>query len=147
MGRTLSVKAFIDADTDGSGTLTREELSVALHAHSCMSEASVLALFYACDTRGDGAVTMLEFLHGMRTAQRQHVGVVRLQSAVRRWVAARQGTTKHLKTNMEAASSDTSPVLPELDEEHGLLSQQPTAPAETEAQSSWRRNKATALEA
>ena len=61
-------QAFVDADEDDSGSLSLRELRVALRTQSKMRDPAIDALFAACDTSGDGVVTLLEFLRGYKTA-------------------------------------------------------------------------------
>lgn len=62
------VDAFIEIDKDLSGKLSLEELRLALREKSGMSEESVQELFVACDTSGDGSVTIYEFVRGIKAA-------------------------------------------------------------------------------
>ena len=64
--RLTAVDAFAAADADGSGTLTKEELTNAMKAKTDMSEAEIEAFFAECDVNEDGMLTMIEAAKGFK---------------------------------------------------------------------------------
>ena len=66
-GNTLSpVQTFVDTDVYGSGTISLQQLRVALRGKSGMSDQVIADLFAACDLSGDGFISLQEFLKGTR---------------------------------------------------------------------------------
>lgn len=62
---------FVAIDTDGTGTITRDELADALHVLGLDSSTDPNALFAQLDADGDGVISYEEFL--VATAERQLV--------------------------------------------------------------------------
>jgi len=62
--RLTAVDAFAAADADGSGTLTKEELTNAMKAKTDMAE--IEAFFAECDVNEDGMLTMIEAAKGFK---------------------------------------------------------------------------------
>ena len=64
-------KLFQEADVDGSGSLTREELAEAMRAKTSLSDAELDEFFAVTDRNGDGKLTALEAIKGFKTLQKE----------------------------------------------------------------------------
>ena len=64
-------KLFREVDVDGSGSLTREELAVAMKARTNLSDAELDEFFAVTDRNGDGKLTALEAIKGFKTLHKE----------------------------------------------------------------------------
>lgn len=70
MHQTKLAQIFSDADADGSGALTREEITKALKAKTNLSSSEIDEFFSVCDRNHDGTLTMMEAMRGFKALQR-----------------------------------------------------------------------------
>ena len=68
---TTLAQIFTLSDTDGSGSLTLDELRTAMMAKTRLSDDEIGELFDACDKNGDGTLTMLEAMRGLKALQKE----------------------------------------------------------------------------
>ena len=68
---TTLAQIFTLSDTDGSGSLTLDELRTAMMAKTRLSHDEIGELFDACDKNGDGTLTMLEAMRGFKALQKE----------------------------------------------------------------------------
>ena len=68
--QTKLAQIFSEADADGSGALTREEITKALKAKTSLSPSEIDEFFSVCDRNHDGTLTMMEAMRGFKALQR-----------------------------------------------------------------------------